>query len=343
MTIYICLFLSQLILWIIARRTNKHRLCLLISLALLFVVSSFRASTMGTDYSEYVTVYNHVASGHNYDMEIGYIIMNWLVSRIILSHVGLAMGVNLMLMIPFFIFVTKNVPSKYWGLCTLIFTANPYLFVQGTFNILRQSCATGMILLATHFFVRKKWLRGFVFIFIAILFHNIAIVALCIPLFLFLNFNKGLLLGILCFSYVTGFVLGDKLIAIMAKLLSFGSYATYEASVFDNPIYTAFIFVFALILLNYRDKCVETDIQRKFYDLYLISLSLFFFAFKNDMVYRTYLIFVFVTLPAIPIVWRKFDNLVRLGYFGYYTVFYFGYLIVVWSGDIMYVPFKFCF
>ena len=119
MTVYIGIFIIQAAIWYCSRKWNKPYLWLLLSFGLLFVVSSFRAMDIGTDYAEYVPIYDLIAGGTNYDMEPGYVFMNSMMSLFTSHYCGLAMGVNLILMSSLAFFITQHVPSKYWQLCVM--------------------------------------------------------------------------------------------------------------------------------------------------------------------------------------------------------------------------------
>lgn len=344
MAMYIVVFVIQAIIWFLSRNGKYSRLWLSISFILLFFVSSFRALNIGTDYSEYVPIYYHIAAGNDYGMEVGYVWLNRVMASVIPHYCGLAIGVNIMLMVPLYYFITRYVSQKYWQLCIMIFTANPYMFIQSSFNILRQACAVGVLLLATHFFIRKKWIVGILLIGVAASFHKIAIVGVVIPLFWLFKLKKNQWYAIILASLACSFVLSDKVISFLATMIGFAGYSGYEASVLNNPIYCIGIAIVALLFASRRDKYVETEEQLKFYDLYLLSLCILLLAVKNDMVYRTYLLFAFASLPAVPIIWRSSGNTIKCGYAVYYSAFYMGYILMLFiAKDSFYIPFRFFF
>ena len=338
------MFLIQAAIWYCSRKWNKPYFWLFLSFGLLFVMSSFRDMNMGTDYVEYVPIYDLIVGGKNYDMEPGYVFLNSLMSLFTSHYCGLAMGVNLILMPSLAFFITQHVPSKYWQLCVMIFAANPYMFIQSTFNILRQACGIGFLLLASHFFIKKKWHWDFLFVIVAALFHKASIIGLIIPLFWAIRWKKKYWYPIVASCFAVSFLLGDTLISFFFNVIDFGGYAGYEASALNHPIYILGITAVALFLIDNRDRWAHTEIEQKFYDFYLFSLCFLLFAVKNDMIYRFYLIFAFISLPAVAIIWRSAGKLVRLGYVGYYTAFYMGYLLLIYlAKDPFYIPFRFCF
>lgn len=345
MTIYVLIFLVQALLCVLCLKNEKRaNFYMVISFAFLFFISSFRASHIGTDYAEYVSIYEYIIDNGTYWMEPGYVLLNKIAAFIIPHYCGLAIFVNLVFLIPLFFFIRKHVAKKYWLLCIFIFAINPYMYVQSSFNILRQACATGLIIIATHFALEKKTVRSILFVLLAFSFHKIAIVGLIIPFFLRIKLSRGVWYVAITGSFACATLLGNTIISLFSSLMGYEGYASYEASLLNNPLYCIFIFVVALFFAYCRDKCVETKAQRMIYDLYLLSLCILFFGVKNDMIYRVYIIFAIASLPAIPIVWKKCGSICRLGYVGYYTVFFFGYIaMLALSQNLCYVPFKFCF
>jgi len=89
-----------------------------------------------------------------------------------------------------FIFLKKNTEAIF----TSIFFYSIFLYLDLNFNILRQSFAIGFFLLGYRSFVEKKWLKYYLYVFIAILFHNSAIILFFIPLLNFIKINKNSLI-----------------------------------------------------------------------------------------------------------------------------------------------------
>lgn len=78
--------------------------------------------------------------------------------------------------------------SKYVFLCISIYALTSYLLLN--FNILRQSFAIGFILYYISSIKRKKYVQAFVYLIFAFMFHNSALLALIVPFWGLIKYNK---------------------------------------------------------------------------------------------------------------------------------------------------------
>lgn len=78
----------------------------------------------------------------------------------------------------FWRFIKKN--TQYWFITIFLFTL--VLFLNFTFEILRESCAVSMFLLGWEYYKNKKWLRYYICAICAMFFHSGAIFLLIIPI-----------------------------------------------------------------------------------------------------------------------------------------------------------------
>ena len=193
---YIIILLIPIFWWILSKHRNYNYkngmpLCLLI----LFLISSFRSQHIGEDYSRYIYFFNFIGrTGDAYFREKGYVILNHLIYKLSHKHYVFSMGINLSLFVPFYFFIKSNVNKNYWPLCIFIFVSNPYMYVQTTFNILRQCSATGIVLIATHLVSHKSFFKrlfGILAFILALQFHRavIFIMIFIIPLLLKIKWN----------------------------------------------------------------------------------------------------------------------------------------------------------
>ena len=87
-----------------------------LSLLYLFIISSFRHQTIGTDYIVYVQIFRHVIQGGGSWVERGYTLLNRLVGMVTHHYVGLAVAVNTFLFVPLYFYIRNNVHPRYWAL-----------------------------------------------------------------------------------------------------------------------------------------------------------------------------------------------------------------------------------
>lgn len=334
-----------------------------LSLLYLFIISSFRHQTIGTDYIVYVQIFRYVIQGEGSWVERGYTLLNRLVGMVTHHYVGLAVAVNTFLFVPLYFYIRNNVHPRYWGLCVFIFAANPYMFVQSTFNVLRQTCATGILLIGMNALLnrnRKKLhvLFYFFMVLIAAQFHKISYTFVLVPLLLSIKWQKAYWYVLTVVAIALNFVGVRALAAIAVRVFGFGSdYISYESSMLNNPIYVMFVTVVIFFLLShYEAYAAEGKETKRIIDLYLFSLCFLIMALPNDSFYRVYMMLAFCALPGVPAVCastRPGSSRIRIKheeyyveklYVFYYLFFYVGYVaLLAIKQNTAYVPFRFFF
>lgn len=94
--------------------------------------------------------------------------------------------------------------SEYIFTCAFFFFLISYVYLL--FEIVRANFSIAICLYAIDYMQEKKWLKGYLLLLIATMFHAQTLVFLFLPLFLFLRFNKfGIL--VLFLAYIGGSML----------------------------------------------------------------------------------------------------------------------------------------
>lgn len=336
----------------------------------MFFFSSFRAPHLGTDYHSYISALDYVKTTGTYYMEAGYILLNKIVLLFTDHYFGVAIATNLMTMVPLLVMILLCVERKYWPICVMIFLLNPYMYLQSTFNIMRQGCATGLVIAAVMCLTRKKlWkkLLSVVFIVCAALFHRMAFSMLVLIPVMLIPWKKKwwVIIGSIAFGIN---MFGLDLFSLAIRFLS-DKYVGYDASMLHVGAYAILIYALILGFCHYYDKLCEDAKHKQFIDLYLFSLSCLLIALPNDIAYRIYIMIAFTAIPAVPIIWEKLgalrvENIPVLGQLKLwekyprikhfmpvvpgYTLYYFGffvcYLLLLWlKHNTAYVPYSFGF
>lgn len=362
MLVYVAIALVPLLLYFFPVKQKK--LMLYSILVILFLVSTFRDVNIGTDYKRYVYYFHQIANGGKAFFEKGFIWLNTVASKLGNDYWILAGIINLMLFLPLTIY-TKKVANetKYWIVVLLVFVLNPYMYIQTTFNILRQCCASGIILLSEKYLRKKKHVIFFVLVLLASLFHEAAIFLLILPFAFSIKWTKKKWFVLSTVTFILSVTVAGPIIdlamELVAEISRFGHYGDYEASLLNNPVYIVFVFVYVLILVSQYDSLVTDDKSKWYVNLYLFSKIMLFLTVKNDMFYRVGIMISFLSIGALPRIFEKIDELqndknnlffVRYGqlfkvlHIAYYVCFYAGYILYLWiRGNTAYIPFKFCF
>ncbi len=341
--------------------TRGQKLFLKSSLLYLFFISTFRSENMGTDYSQYVYSFYESRQGTPYNFEKGFLFLQDVVNKLTPNYIWMTVIINLVIFIPLYFYIKKCVDEKYWWVCVYIFAANPYMFVQSTFNIVRQTMALGIVMVGVIILLQKRsWKNLLLYvalIYLAMQIHRGTIVLLIVPVIVYFEWNAMIWLMGLMVALVVRTIGLSNIITFISGILRFsGSYAAAEDSSLNHPIYIlAVLCLYIYILYRYRDLTQSSRRDKAFIDLYLFSLCFLMLALTNEEVYRIYIMFAILSLPAVPVLFGRDEkgqvsglyivgerNLLMFLYVTYYLAFYIGYIYHLKQiGDWCYYPYEF--
>ena len=121
--------------------------------------------------------------------------------------------------------------SNYIFVCIFFYFITRYI-VYNT-EIMRASMSIVICLFANDYILERKWTKGYLLYFIALLFHAQAILMFFIPFFFFLRLNiKGVLflMGAYCAGYYISSLLGDYLFLLFDDDIIIGKAQKYVES-----------------------------------------------------------------------------------------------------------------
>ena len=349
MTIYLFIYFLVIGSYIYQKKflKNNRNIELIFNFIVFFLwfVSAFRATHIGKDHFTYNGLFYGIGVTGDAYCEKGYVLLNRILYFIYDDPIILSIGVSTLLIFSYAYYIKHNVNYDYWILAILIFVFQPYLYIQSTFNILRQGCATAFILLAIPNLIEKKILKFFVLIAIASLFHFSAVVFGIIFLLQKFNLNFKRIIFIAFISLVLNFV--NAFSFLFAILSRYQIYENYEESLLNIKPYVLFIFCVTIYFASRYNTLFHNEKEKMFVDIFLISLCLLIVFVQNDMLYRIYIIFAFISVPGITIIFKnvlKNNSLLEAFLLGYYNLFYIGYTSRWYlNNDFSYYPFKFAF
>ncbi len=187
MFIYIAeLFLGILLCYLLQYKCTKNRskkILFILLILMLSFVGGFRGLNIGTDVSVYGEKYFNLAvnssSFSSYFKifsfaEYGYLLVNYIVSRFT-SNINIFLFVLQLMCNTLVLLTLKRYQEKspLW----MSYTAYFCFFYGMTFNIMRQSCALAIIFFAIKYLEEKKWIKYFIMVYLAFVFHSTAIIA----------------------------------------------------------------------------------------------------------------------------------------------------------------------
>lgn len=364
MFVYLSVPTVIIILWIMEIRYNlKKDAVLRFGMMYLFIISSLRATNLGADAIRYIEAFKVIGERGTYYMEKGYVLLNRIVATFTSNYSVLIFIVNMVFFLSLYYYIKNYVKEEYWMYCLMIVAFQPYIFLQTTFNIMRQCCAVGLIVLAMNFYVNairfKHRFTGYVlFNIITILaaqFHRSAYFLLFIPVIFMIemNKNKWRLLALVFLGF--NFIDLSRVMNRIERLTGNTSYTNYSASMLNSPIYLVLVLGFVFLITSYYDKLQLDKWERNFYDLYLFSITFLLFAVSNDMVYRIYIVLAIISLPAIQVVIENDEStriviskrlnsrgvgLLTLIICAYYICFFVGYILLLYKNhNSAYIPY----
>lgn len=311
----------------------------------LFFISAFRAEHIGVDHPNYAREFRMVGLiGATY-YESGFVYLFKFLNLLNDDPLILSITISGLFIFNFTAYIKKYLPISYCFLCLLIFTFQPYLYIQSTFNSMRQGCAMGVLLFSIPSLMEKKWWKFIFIVFISSTIHSAMIIFVSLIVFRYVNFTeKRIILLSVAFLGMNVLKLGSFAFTIFSK---YQGYETYEESVLNNPIYILVILFAIYYLISKYSILYKNETEKFFVDLFLFSLSFLLFAIENDIIYRIYKMFALISIPGIAFICknlRKTYPIFEVGLVGYYSAFYLGY-ISLWyiKNDSAYYPFKFIF
>lgn len=112
--------------------------------------------------------------------------------------------------------------TKYIFTAVCLYALMSYLVVN--FNLMRQSIALGFSLYCFTYLRKKDYIRYYIFVFLAYLFHNSALVLIPLPLLTYVRFTKVYIYALIAFFMVAVFILPRlNLEGIMFSILQSGT------------------------------------------------------------------------------------------------------------------------
>ena len=186
--------------------------------------------------------------------------------------------------------------SKYVFCCLSLYALTSYLLLN--FNTLRQGIALGFILYFISFYKQKRYVLSVLFIFLAYMFHNSALVALILPIFGIIKYSKKMLAGI----------------CIVAVLLVFFILKTDLSELFDLVFEEEYVGEGMSEMGNIYAKNERLGVQEgKVGVVHLFRAAVFFIVIfyyikqKKDIYFGgialTYIVFLILSF-VVPIVFR---------------------------------------
>lgn len=355
MAVYICNYLS---LPIYGRIFNRRSFCFLASFQM-FLILALRADVVGVDFVTYSSAFQYISTidfanmlsririfrtallPYPFDMESGWMLLNWLISHIGLGFRSVIVLCAAMNMYAVGKFIYKYSDTPWLSFC--IFAAfGSYHYM---FGVLRQSLALSMIILAVDAFYENKRPKAFLIWIAAFFIHRTAILAGL--LFLFLKWDnadkskfKGFLLAWIPFA-VAAPAIYSRLISVIMAAIGKGGYASHGMQLNNMMVLLLLVGIATVLFYHFSDS--STAMEKMFVWSVIVSIYWATLGMFNDTLSRSKEYFAFYLALEIPMVlfYYRPKKVAQVGRFAVFTMLLV-YLVYSLSGSRL-VPYAVCF
>lgn len=327
MEVYFGLIIVVLLIYLVpSKRVTK-----IYFIALILILFSGLRECVGTDFNMYKNIFYNLNNLENYylgEIEKGYVLLNKVLYSINQHHRILFIGTSAMIVGLIFNCIYKY--SKNYLLSILLFIGMGYY--HSSFNGIRQYIALAIFVYSIRFIINKNFKKYVICIFIAILFHNTAVMMLPIYFINRIRFNKKRFLLTIIPILLIGF--SYKFIISNLNILSPHYYQKYLNNKYlslgvggiTNYIYIiSFIVIYIISILRYNSIIVKYENVRIFIILCGISISFMLLGLKSLLFFRISLYFSIFYIFLIPMIIDTLNIKLRLAIYpiGIVWLFYF--------------------
>lgn len=288
-----------------------------LAVCVMALLVAFRASNVGNDTEAYRQIFFSVIEDSDYisnaRYEIGYLYLNKFVGYFTKDPQVLFVIVAIFQSAVYFWFVKKH--SKDAAFSTVLYFC---ILFSGMMNIVRQMIAVAFLFIAVDRILNKHSLRAIIWIVIAFLFHESAIIFLVLPIISYVRYNKYLafivLMGVLAFTFTDlPIVICEKFFPAYTHYFS-GQYVNSgQVAIFYQVVRNGIFFAFTLLgirkLKEHENTCLfanskaETNKQENLTVWCAFgAFALIIFGFKINLIDRvvTYMFsFYVIILPNV--------------------------------------------
>lgn len=346
---------------------NKRIIFLFISFVAVFLLYSLRDSGVGRDVPGYERDYLLTAkikwSDYSYIyFENGYIFLMKICNKLSLSFQQFLIIINLIILVPVFVFCDKYSKSPFLSVMTYIC----YMFFEFNLTGLRQGIATSIVLIGIMVLLKSRrfgLIKYVVIVYIATLFHTGAFIGFFYIPFHFLKREKIYMPIIVALALI--FLFGREYILSFIKLV-FGKKSMNvmaELYIGVNFLFLAGLAIMFIIAQKNREirfdsvtNCIQDSrilkttkewqdyyVNEVFNKMYLLSICALLL-FGSDTTARSYMIFNQVILVLLPnciedLIAEDSKGIVKVLFVVFLIAFFFSNTLLANNFDI--VPYKF--
>lgn len=314
MWIYIYNFISIPVYQLLVK---KKKMCIVMIGIQLFLILAFRDVTVGYDLGMYSNGYEFIKSlsfgdmisrfrvidtanlPYPFNFESGYMLFNWLVSKVGVSFHG-------------FLVICAAVTS--YSVCNYVYkySESPWLsfilyigfgIYSTSFGILRQSLALSLALISIDYIINHRWKIVIPLLIIAFLFHRSALLMIIPCLLSNYVFNKRRITICIVANLAFVFIAPLFFNRIVSPLLVWLGKSRYSTVNFSMNNLIILMFIIAISIVVFVDlKTINQKYEHMALNMFMLSIPLEILGMCNEILARSvhfYFIGILIIIPNI--------------------------------------------
>jgi len=296
--------------------SKRQKPFMFFSFVVLFVLSGFRDSSVGTDTAAYEELFLHLSKGGTIIQEVGWRFLNKVVIYFDGEFQHVLMLSSLLTLIPIF-YISKKYSLNPMLSIFLYFAF--YIYLQ-SFNITRQTLAVSVIFMAYPFLLNRKPLFFILLVCLASAFHLTALI--CLPLIFVdkIPDKKLIYLALMAFSMIISVFLSDLIIRYLSRIIGYEHYLDIfgieELAVGYYLVVLNAFFLFVLFTARNR------GLLFKLFFIYVVLANLMV---KVPFGYR--LIYYFTVIQVLYLPYFVYNNKLKPRDVAFGIVVFYAYLV----------------
>lgn len=337
------LLLFELLFSKYIRMKKPEKTFLILSGIQLFLLLALRGKNVGIDTHVYYKDIVYITNGFNVGFEIGDVFLIRVLYAISHSIQFVIAGFALLTILFLYFGIVRVSENKYIS----IFLYAGLMYYNFAFSGMRQALALSIVICAFSFMIEEKYIKTVLFIVLASLFHQSALIALVALLFDVLRkrIRVNMIIGISMVFYVLLWVFTDRLVIIGSRL--FREYAWYvtdyemaSTSIVNLSFYLTIFVTAALLIRQNENDVVARERNIRYLIILAIGVALYIMATRFRIINRLTMYFTIIIIYMLPSIFEHNPNrrlLNKLAVVG--ASLYFTMLVLIKSNDM--IPYYF--
>lgn len=335
-------FFTLGLLWISTNSVelkNRNKLSAIVCGFPLFMIAAIRQG-IGTDYYTYIEMLElYFSHGFRGKVEPGFFWLNVFIDYFFENPQWLFVVCSAMIVFLIFYYVLESSINPVFSIYLYI----TLTFYLSSFNTMRQHIACAICLIALVFLNKKSYLKFFVLVGIAVLFHYTAIIFFSVYVLAKIKIKPRLATVIIIITYVLSPIIGNIANTLMSKSI-YALYANLEGErTISIASYLGIAVQLAILFLGYLYINFNDEKNRLYFNIQLISTCITVLGSFIPLVSRVKWYFALSEIVYIPMVISNINDryrkrIISMGCVACFAVYY--WVVIKVTGSYGVLPYK---